>query len=271
MDHINEEELLAQLRESIAALAEQEELDLSEEQLDELAASALDEHMFDLSLDEHFEEVLGEEYTQLDELDKKTLKSYVKKATTSSDRHWAKAEKEEDKAMSTNGEKYPEKQRRHMDAANASIKTWQKRGKGIEAAKKKLSEEELDEHLQEVLGEEFEELTEISKKTLGSYIQKATADHGIKMVGVGSAGERGNYDKVKADAAKAAKRLGGVSKAVKKLTKESADEILAFAAEGKTVELGDAFASAMSAHLADRLDGMRQDVASRMFNAVAGE
>jgi hypothetical protein len=102
---------------------------------------------------------LKEEVQQIDELSKKTLKSYVKKATTSSERAWKNADKEEDKSMSTDGNKYPEKQKRHMDNASKHIDTYNKREAGLKTAKKKLSE--------------AEQLDELSKNTLKSYVKKA--------------------------------------------------------------------------------------------------
>lgn len=66
--------------------------------------------------------VQKEDVEQLDELSPKTLKSYVKKASGYGRRSdWGiaqKAEKEEDKSMSTDGYKYPEKQARHQKAAS---------------------------------------------------------------------------------------------------------------------------------------------------------
>lgn len=86
-------------------------------------------------------ETITESVEEIQELSKKTLKSYTKKATTSADRAWAKADKEEDKSMATDGEKYPEKQARHQDNANKAIGTWRKRDSGLATAKKKLGEE----------------------------------------------------------------------------------------------------------------------------------
>lgn len=74
----------------------------------------------------------------LQELSKATLKSYIKKATKSADKHWSKADSEEDKSMSTNGEKYPEKQKRHMDNASKHIDIANKRRSGLDRAKGNL-------------------------------------------------------------------------------------------------------------------------------------
>lgn len=87
---------------------------------------------------------LRKEEEQIDELDRKTLKSYQRKATTSRQRAWDKGDKEEDKSMSTDGNKYPEKQARHQANANVQHKKWNKREKGLDMVGKKLSKEGME-------------------------------------------------------------------------------------------------------------------------------
>lgn len=87
---------------------------------------------------------LRKEEEQIDELDRKTLKSYQRKATTSRQRAWDKGDKEEDKSMSTDGTKYPEKQARHQANANVQHKIWNKREKGLGMVGKKLSKESME-------------------------------------------------------------------------------------------------------------------------------
>ena len=86
----------------------------------------------------------AEEFEQLDELSKKTLQSYTRKATTASNRASARADKEEDKAMSTDGEKYPAKQARHNAAANQAVATMVKRDTGLKMAGKRMAKEEVE-------------------------------------------------------------------------------------------------------------------------------
>lgn len=85
---------------------------------------------------------MGEEIEQLDELSPKTLKSYVKKAGGYGPRSaWGlaqKGEKEEDKSMSTDGNKYPAKQERHQKAANKLYRKSNNREKGVDTAKFQL-------------------------------------------------------------------------------------------------------------------------------------
>jgi hypothetical protein len=90
------------------------------------------------------DKITKEDIEPLDELSRKTLKSYTKKATTSAQRAWDKGDKEEDKSMSTDGNKYPEKQARHQAAAQVQHKKWAKRDKGLGMAKKKLKESIVD-------------------------------------------------------------------------------------------------------------------------------
>jgi hypothetical protein len=59
------------------------------------------------------------EETQINELSVKTLKSYIKKAGKSEVKLVKKMDQEEDNAMSTDGQKYPEKQNRHIAKAKA--------------------------------------------------------------------------------------------------------------------------------------------------------
>lgn len=85
---------------------------------------------------------LTKEEDNLDELSPNTYKSYLKKAPKSIGRLWKKQDSEEDKAMSTDGEKYPEKQERHRkNAADADRKS-QNRHKGMLKVKEKLSEDD---------------------------------------------------------------------------------------------------------------------------------
>ena len=86
----------------------------------------------------------AEEVDQIDELSVKTLQSYTRKATTASNRASNRADKEEDKAMSTDGEKYPDKQARHNTAANQAISTMVKRNTGLKMAGKRLAKEEVE-------------------------------------------------------------------------------------------------------------------------------
>lgn len=83
-----------------------------------------------------------EDVERIDELSPKTLKSYVKKASGYGHRSaWGlaqKGEKEEDKSMSTDGYKYPEKQERHQKAASKLYHKSNNREKGVSLANAKI-------------------------------------------------------------------------------------------------------------------------------------
>jgi hypothetical protein len=85
-----------------------------------------------------FSQKLGEDVDQIDELDKKTLKSYRRKAATHVDRLEKKADQEEDKAMSTDGNRNPDKQDRHSRNAKALFQKSRQRRKGLAMADKRL-------------------------------------------------------------------------------------------------------------------------------------
>ena len=103
------------------------------------------EHIKDISkgLLESVKNVM-ESKEQIDELSKKTLVSYTEKSQRSANKALAKSDKEEDKAMSTDGEKYPEKQQKHIDNAKASFKIFKKREAGQKMSLKKLGLKEED-------------------------------------------------------------------------------------------------------------------------------
>lgn len=75
---------------------------------------------------------------KLKELKDSTLKSYTKKAKKSAERELRKSDEREDKAMSTDGEKHPERQQKHVERAKGHFKKYQKRQKGMSTAKEKL-------------------------------------------------------------------------------------------------------------------------------------
>ena len=75
------------------------------------------------------------------------------------------------------------------------------------------------------VAEEAEELEELSKKTLGSYINKATIQKGQHDFSAGSSKEQEEYDDMEHHTDKSEKRRAGINKAVKKLTKEDAEQI----------------------------------------------
>ena len=159
---------------------------------------------------EQVEEITEEEVDldeeQIDELSKSTLGSYTKKAALSAVKSGVKMVRDmSDGSESQDGEK-----------------TMAKRFKGINRATDKLTKEEaeLDE----------EQLDELSKKTLGSYIKKATDWTYEDPRTIGNLSSKSTEKDIKSggedggeEAHKARMRSKGVAKAVNRLTKEEVD------------------------------------------------
>lgn len=138
-----------------------------------------------------------ESVEQIDELSKKTLGSYVKKAADSVQANTRQA---------NTGDDY--------DLRHKSLLKTNKRISGIGSAVRKLTKESV------------EQIDELSKKTLGSYVKKATSDVGlagfVKGTTVNDHSRSKDYDDA---AAMNRKRKMGIAKAVDKLTKESVEEL----------------------------------------------
>lgn len=139
-----------------------------------------------------------EEVEQIDELDKKTLGSYIKKASTNQIGNTAKV-------LAGKNDPDTERARRRMG----------QRMSGIAKATDKLTKEEA------------EQIDELSKKTLGSYVKKAKDDLGNREAEVTRnryVDPRGVKDPVKHNNTllmKRANRRDNINKAVDKLTKEA--------------------------------------------------
>jgi hypothetical protein len=148
------------------------------------------------------ESLKTEEAEQIDELSKKTLGSYVKKASDTLGHSGIKAQSAFEKG--------------DADGSFNTLKKMVNRNKGIGRAVDKLTKEEV------------EQIDELSNKTLGSYVKKAkdqmsrsdtlagramgAREHGAKP----SAAERKHN-------ARANKRYFGIDKAVDKMTKEEVE------------------------------------------------
>jgi hypothetical protein len=91
------------------------------------------------AIDKLTKEDVSHDGEPLMELSKKTLASYVKKADKQAERHLKISDRHEDKAMSTDGDKYPVRQQAHNDIAKAFFLKARKRMDGIKAAKTKLA------------------------------------------------------------------------------------------------------------------------------------
>ena len=165
---------------------------------------------------------------QIDELSKTTLGSYIKKA------HGSAADSAEDAGLAqqwkAKGAKYKTPSTDHL--INKAVTVQAKREKGIGRATAKLTKEDLDnftiDQLEELLvSEDFDQLDELSKATLASYVNKAHRSGVVNSKKSGLWGysgsdrsenprDEGRYEKARDTAAK---REIGVSSAVKRLTK----------------------------------------------------
>lgn len=148
---------------------------------------------------------VNEEAEQIDEISQSTIGSYYDKAAA--DRKKAKAEVE--KGMSAKSFT-PASVQKTSDAYKRFIK----RGKGMTAAAQKMSEES-------------EQIDELSKKTLGSYINKATMRIADKSQHAGEIEGRGDSNITPAARStlaklnrKTAKSMTGISRATNRLTRE---------------------------------------------------
>lgn len=160
-------------------------------------AKAIKKESFDISdytVEEIKDFIMSEEFDQLDELSKATLGSYIKKSTGSVGGTAAGMGSD----AATKGMVDPKK-----------AHTINKRMSGISRATDRLTKEEV------------EELDELSKKTLGSYVKKATGDAVTKAY---KAGDVRDKDTTK-NYMKALGRQIGISKATSKLTKEEVEEL----------------------------------------------
>lgn len=155
--------------------------------------------------------VLNESVEQIDEISKKTLGSYVNKAHKDlENKSWEYVKK------------YSPNNGATKDSSN-DMKKIQKRRSGIEKASWKLVKEDA------------ESLDEISKKTLGSYIKKATnnldknswdSGYHARYPSELSPDSRDAELRISQKAiGKSAKRVKGIAKATDKLTKEDIDHI----------------------------------------------
>jgi hypothetical protein len=173
--------------------------------IEKLAQLAEDENAeIELSVEEL--EALHEHYEELDEISKKTLGSYIKNA--SNERGVLGGEKVD---YATNGK---------FNSLRKTIRKDIKRANGIDLAVKKIAKESVAE-------DESEALHEISKKTLGSYIKKASKDYT----------DTDAVSKLTSKVSIQKKRLKGIHRAADKLAEgesEAAETLHPAAAPGDT-------------------------------------
>lgn len=136
---------------------------------------------------------LRESVEELDEISKKTLGSYIKKANVNAMNHARKSGE-------YNNPDHPKHFNKAMD-----------RMRGIKKATDKL-----------VAKEEVEELDELKKSTLGSYIKKASTNQIGNTAAVLSGKNDPETERVRR---RMGQRMSGIAKATDKLTKEEVEQI----------------------------------------------
>jgi len=142
---------------------------------------------------------------QVAELSKKTIGSYINKASQDASNQMATAGYHQ-------GKEYDHSQ----DVIDKAAGRVNKRMAGIQRATKKLTKEGA---MKRMATQDNEQVDELSKQTLGSYVKKATADVDDKAYTQGqhdASGIDSNYNRT------LNKRRAGINKAVDKMTNEGA-------------------------------------------------
>lgn len=199
------------------------------------------------------------DFEQLDELSKTTLSKYIKKAAFRVGIH----------GMNAGEAKVGSKENK---VANDKMG---KRYLGILKAADKLANEETELNLEDysleelqdfMVSEDFEQLDELSKDTLKSYVKKAIGGvHGgiaAQAYDAGGKSRAGDYEGSAKAYKKTVKRITGVEKAVGKLTKESIEAMVSAVLDGDQESASDAFSQAIGEMISDRMDSIKQDIAS---------
>ena len=183
----------------------------------------------DYSVEELEDFMMSEDFEQLDELSRKTLSSYIGKARSSRNNAVKDLYKspegsaaERDKNRKTANNRTDGKERAIDTLRGKTNKDRAKKGLPTRYYTEELTLEDYSvEELEDfMMSEDFEQLDELSKATLGSYVKKASgklASHGINMVG---SLEKSDIANAAYHGRKIDKRQKGISKATDKLTKE---------------------------------------------------
>lgn len=170
----------------------------------------------DVSIEDIENFMQTEDFDQLDELSKTTLGNYIKKRSNDVATQGAITRKHAmDSEAARNSEDYVQARKSNEKADKAFAKGWKHR-QNIGKAVDKLTKEDV------------EQVDELSKETLGSYVRRASSSGvsnarsaGVEL-GVGASKRKDKYNSYED---KAEKRLSGISKAVHKLTKEEQEFI----------------------------------------------
>ena len=197
---------------------------------------------------------LNEEVEQIDELSKKTLGSYVKKASTDQYLKGQAVQYHTNKAQTADGAFTKQSKEKHYDAADKALKKASNRDTGIGRAVDRLAKEEV------------EQIDEISASTLQSYVDKARDSKKAEMKNrtaakndmkkYGMAMDKKAHD----DAArKVVNRNTGISVANKKLNTYPTDKAKAKVMAREEVEQIDEISDDLKAKYLDKAVQQRYD------------
>jgi len=153
-----------------------------------------------------------EEFEQLDELSKKTLSSYVKKSSDDLGYHAARVAGGVKDVARHGGKNTPIGKELQKDVEK-SVHIRDKRSSGIDKAATKLAKEEV------------EEISELKKSTLASYVKKAAKDSVVQGFAIGDAIKSKNWSAGAKAGDKSKARVKGVERAADRLAKEEVEEL----------------------------------------------
>lgn len=154
-----------------------------------------------------------EEVEDLDELSKKTLAAYAMSASSDAVKNQRKQSNYY--RVGDDDDEAPGTQKLYTRMANKAGEKKVKRLSGIATALSKLAKEEV------------ENIDELSKKTLGSYVNKVSRDMVNREVGINNALRDPSYPDniIHKAVSKQSKRAAGMDKAISKLTKEAKEDV----------------------------------------------
>lgn len=230
----------------------------------------------------------NEEVEQIDELDKKTLSSYITKASKSAAhksgmayRRFGRGTRQDDRA----GDELEKKSNKRLAGIATAAKKLAKEEVEItetttsalkkavtqtgpdgktRTVMKKVKNDKTDDHGQDVIGTNESALDEVSKELAQRYKEKAMQSRDKAARDVERNVNRGDYDKAEKPMATQKKRVIGIAKANKVLNKEEVEQINeAVKFKKGPLRLGDGSQVMVSSQDAGLLNQMFKDLSPR--------
>lgn len=205
---------------------------------------------------------------ELNELSKKTLSDYIKKSSHDVATLGAVTRQLSNDARDARQvDDFSTARKKEGQANKVFAKSWNRR-KGMAKAVDRLTKEDIEEMTQDEfdsLVENFDQLDELSKKTLGDYIKSASKDatHAARSVGrhgtlysvTGSQQEK-NFKNISVNDKN--KRLKGIAKATDRLTKESINDLIHSLYEG--IDATDLFNQLIFEKISDLVENRKEQI-----------